>query len=517
MAESFDPDTLSQDTTVEDVNGKKLPALDIFAHAIRYLKDHMLEAIKLKVSSNVTLHDNGIRWVLTVPAIWDDSVRQFMTQAAYKAGIASHTNEGQLLIMTEPEATEMFCRYGATQTKLVDIKPGDRYMILDCGERTVDITVYEFGEDCKVKEVTTASGGDWGGTKVDEEFLKLLDAIFGADIMAQYKVEHPNEYLNLLDEIKIRKRSALCEDSGAVIVHLLYNFYQFYPEHTGGPARKSKYTYGTGVCSHCEKPYPPPQKKRPVEPTNDVEISLRQENAALRKTLQQEQTETEKIKLKTAKIAKNFTQIESKEWVEAKEALDERFEDDRTNIQFLLDILECACQRARKVFDRFLSSEACRLHSPITSTTNTLPTEQTGGNRLDIPGSIQKEIMAFLRGTCGECDIESLIEDAVAGMNEKHGEDIATALQDTRVRSFVQACCRLAWQMAVQQPPLTTLTSNTHYDDRCHQLWYNSPPPSKSEGVSTGEIDFYIWPELRHSGTVLQKGRVCLKPIVSTT
>ncbi|XP_066279619.1 heat shock 70 kDa protein 12A-like [Branchiostoma lanceolatum] len=217
--------SLSKDTTIEDVNGKKLPALDIFAHAMRYLKDHMLKA---------TTHKNDdICWVLTVPAIWDDSAKQFMRQAAYKAGIASESKEGQLLIALEPEAAGIFCRRDPTLKQHVDTKPGDRYMIVDCGGGTVDIAVHEISENGKVKEVTTASGGDWGGTKVDEEFLKLLDKIFGADIMARYKVEHPNEYLNFLNEFEIKKR---CTGSGdSMAVHFGYNFVnQFYPKHKGG-------------------------------------------------------------------------------------------------------------------------------------------------------------------------------------------------------------------------------------------------------------------------------------------
>ncbi|KAI8510869.1 hypothetical protein Bbelb_117850 [Branchiostoma belcheri] len=223
--------TLSQDTTVEDVNGKKLPALDIFAHAIRYLKDHMLEAIKLTVSADdVTLRNDDIRWVLTVPAIWDDRAKQFMRQAAYKAGIASDSNEGQLMIALEPEAAGIFCRCDKTQQKFVDIKPGDRYMIVDCGGGTVDITVYETGEDCKVKEVTTASGGDWGGTKVDEEFLKLLDDIFEGCGLAIVK--------------------------GAVM---------FGHNPSSIAARKSKYTYGTGVCVPFDPEHHPDRLKERID------------------------------------------------------------------------------------------------------------------------------------------------------------------------------------------------------------------------------------------------------------
>ena len=40
---------LSSKSLIASVDGTIMPALDIFAHAIRYLKDHMLDAIKLEI------------------------------------------------------------------------------------------------------------------------------------------------------------------------------------------------------------------------------------------------------------------------------------------------------------------------------------------------------------------------------------------------------------------------------------------------------------------------------------
>eukprot|EP00058_Branchiostoma_floridae_P006842 XP_002592330.1 hypothetical protein BRAFLDRAFT_240194 [Branchiostoma floridae] len=289
---------LTKDTTIKDVNGKKLPALDIFAHAMRYLKDHMLNAIKVTVGSEKAIKNDDICWVLTVPAIWDDSAKQFMRQAAYKAGIANESNKGQLLIALEPEAAGVFCRRDATENQHIDIQLGDRFMIRGFAEEgsycpssrtstlrsrfvptwnytkafntsflqnwcsnmfipltggTVDIAVHEIHENSQVKEVATVSGGSWGGTKVDEQFLNLLDDIFGADNMARYKVAHPNEYLNLLYEFEQKKRSTAPHldspnDSGACVVgvHLGYNFFNFYPKQKGGrDVQKAIKKYGS--------------------------------------------------------------------------------------------------------------------------------------------------------------------------------------------------------------------------------------------------------------------------------
>ncbi|XP_035679216.1 golgin subfamily A member 6-like protein 22 [Branchiostoma floridae] len=82
------------------------------------------------------------------------------------------------------------------------------------------------------------------------------------------------------------------------------------------------------------------------------------------------------VKHRPAKIAEKFAQIESKEWVEAKEILDDSYDDEKTSICLLLNMLKFACKSAQEVFDGFLSSEACRLYSPIAAITKTMLEDQ---------------------------------------------------------------------------------------------------------------------------------------------
>lgn len=57
-----------------------MQALKVVAHAIRYLKDRVLESIKYEFKDM----DKEFLWVLTVPAIWDNRANAFMRKAAYK-------------------------------------------------------------------------------------------------------------------------------------------------------------------------------------------------------------------------------------------------------------------------------------------------------------------------------------------------------------------------------------------------------------------------------------------------
>lgn len=68
---------MNSDTKISDIRGRKLPVLKVFACAIAYLKDHLLDHLK-------KIKTEDIYWVLTVPAIWDDKAKFIMRSAAQK-------------------------------------------------------------------------------------------------------------------------------------------------------------------------------------------------------------------------------------------------------------------------------------------------------------------------------------------------------------------------------------------------------------------------------------------------
>ena len=64
---------------VEDERDKRLPAIVVFSASIRYLKDHMLNQCR---KQSPDIRESDIRWVITVPAIWNEPAKQFMRESA---------------------------------------------------------------------------------------------------------------------------------------------------------------------------------------------------------------------------------------------------------------------------------------------------------------------------------------------------------------------------------------------------------------------------------------------------
>jgi hypothetical protein len=72
---------LQRDFTIEDATGKSLKARTVFSLSIKYLRDDLMNMTKKKVLGK-SIREDDIKWVLTVPAIWNDVAKQFMREAA---------------------------------------------------------------------------------------------------------------------------------------------------------------------------------------------------------------------------------------------------------------------------------------------------------------------------------------------------------------------------------------------------------------------------------------------------
>ncbi|XP_052819020.1 heat shock 70 kDa protein 12A-like [Mya arenaria] len=204
----FDKMELHRDTVIEDALGKKLTAKTVFSLCIRFLREDAMKTMNQRFTG-AELKDEEVLWVLTVPAIWNDPSKQFMREAAEEAGI----NGSDLLIALEPESASLYCRHlpaemcRGTSVSVSTFKPGTKYMVLDAGGGTVDITVHEVLANGGLRELHKASGGAWGGTKVDEAYEKFLDEVTGGKgVLKQFKEKHMENYVDLIRDFEIKKR-----------------------------------------------------------------------------------------------------------------------------------------------------------------------------------------------------------------------------------------------------------------------------------------------------------------------
>ncbi|XP_030235706.1 heat shock 70 kDa protein 12A isoform X3 [Gadus morhua] len=241
---------LSTETDIQAANGKRVKALDIFAYALAFFKEQALKELSDQTGGD--FDNNDVRWVITVPAIWKMPAKQFMREAAYKSGLVTRDNPEQLIIALEPEAASIYCRklrlhqmidlgtrttqngHSPTDNVGGQMTPGDRYVVVDCGGGTVDLTVHQIRlPEGHLKELYKASGGPYGSIGIDYEFEKLLCKIFGQDFVDQFKVKRPAAWVDLMIAFESRKRAAAPDRTNPLNINLPFSFIDYYKKFRG--------------------------------------------------------------------------------------------------------------------------------------------------------------------------------------------------------------------------------------------------------------------------------------------
>lgn len=160
------------------VRSLTLPALKIFSDILQHLEVVILQRLGEAHGSQFTSRD--IEWVLTVPAMWTASARDFMRQAARKAKIYENIKPRQLAIALEPESAALHVRsLRQTEQYKEEILNAKLYIVVDIGGGTIDIAVHKVYRhddtgDEYIHEIKGRMGSDRGATCIDRAFEHFL-------------------------------------------------------------------------------------------------------------------------------------------------------------------------------------------------------------------------------------------------------------------------------------------------------------------------------------------------------
>ncbi|XP_065941764.1 heat shock 70 kDa protein 12B-like [Magallana gigas] len=226
---------LSRTIMIKDVKGKEVPALDLFAHVIRYLKDNLLSALESRKTSII---HRDIHWVLTVPDLWwKNSAKQFMREAAIKAGILTE----YLTICLEPEAALTYCqRLPATAfignpgtQSFLSSSSETKFMIINLGGTTASININQKQSNGTFYELHIPTGGPWGGNKVNEALERMIIKIVGASCFQIFKDDHKTEYIEMQRRLEIKKGTVKPDSISKITIRISSIIHTLFKEETG--------------------------------------------------------------------------------------------------------------------------------------------------------------------------------------------------------------------------------------------------------------------------------------------
>ncbi|WAR07808.1 HS12A-like protein [Mya arenaria] len=219
----YESKKLTRETTLQDQTGKEMKAIDVYSIVLQYFHKRCMEhVVHVKSDQNIQgLSSKQILWMLSIPAIWTDSARQFMREAATNGGIEN------VRLVLEPEAGALFAiekPLKLREDKSIEKFPvGHKYILADLGGGTIDICVHEILESRKLCELYRATGDYAGGCRVNHEFEQFFIRLFGAPALDEFRREFAHTYQDLVTSIE-RKKCTFSHRTDKVLLTLDYDY-----------------------------------------------------------------------------------------------------------------------------------------------------------------------------------------------------------------------------------------------------------------------------------------------------
>ena len=201
-------------------NSTSYPLEDIIAKILEYIKN---EAINTIHNNQPKITVEEIKYIVTVPAIWDLSLKGIMIKASEKAGLFNQNTDILNFFALEPEAASIYC----SEDESIDsdyLLPGKSYIICDLGGGTGDIVTHSTNLDGEIIEKFPPIGGNYGSDEIDKAiFKRVFYKLFGFEdynSLQKKNKEKGNiweedelykEWVNLQEEIQNLKK--ITEDS----------------------------------------------------------------------------------------------------------------------------------------------------------------------------------------------------------------------------------------------------------------------------------------------------------------
>ena len=205
---------------IKSTNGTKENIESLISKILKKVSENAISQIERSIRN---FKKEDIKWVVTIPAIWEEKSKQIMIKASIDAGLIDKNSDKSLFLALEPEAAGIYyykSYYNCKRQKenILYIIKENPYIICDIGAGTVDICTHkkiDRDENPELIEEYPPIGGDYGGQKINEEFIKrLIIEIFGEDKVKQFQNNQMDEDWDKFEkEIEELKKSCYDNDS----------------------------------------------------------------------------------------------------------------------------------------------------------------------------------------------------------------------------------------------------------------------------------------------------------------
>ena len=183
----------NKETIKASNSGKELPLKLVIQKVLEKIKEIAIKEIS-KNRPYLEKETEKIKWVVTVPAIWNEHQKSIMMESCVAAGLVNDNTDKSLFFALEPEAASLYCSIN----KEIDRKyfnKGEYYIVCDLGGGTGDIVAHLVGSNNNLNEISPSCGGNFGSNEIDKSIFKdIILKLFGCQdfnsFYSKYKKKH---------------------------------------------------------------------------------------------------------------------------------------------------------------------------------------------------------------------------------------------------------------------------------------------------------------------------------------
>ena len=187
-----------KDTIISNNTGKELSLKLVIQRVLESLKEIAIKEIS-KNRPYLEKEIDKIKWVVTVPAIWNEHQKSIMMESCIEAGLINKNTDKSLFFALEPEAASLYCSIN----KEIDrnyFKEGEYYIVCDLGGGTGDIVAHLVGSNNNLNEIFPSCGGNFGSNEIDKLiFQNIIQQLFGCKDFNSFYLKY-KKYNNNVDD-----------------------------------------------------------------------------------------------------------------------------------------------------------------------------------------------------------------------------------------------------------------------------------------------------------------------------
>ena len=180
-------------TIIAKNSGKELPLKLVIQKVLEKIKEIAINEIS-KNRPYLKNKTENIKWIVTVPAIWNEHQKSIMMESCISAGLVNENTDKSLFFALEPEAASLYCSVNREIDRNY-FKKGEYYIVCDLGGGTGDIVAHLVGSNNCLNEISPSCGGNFGSNEIDKYFFKdVISKLFGCGDFNTFYRKYKNRF-----------------------------------------------------------------------------------------------------------------------------------------------------------------------------------------------------------------------------------------------------------------------------------------------------------------------------------